>query len=55
LRGVICFFFAVIWGIPALFAGLFGSLPTFLGVGALAALMAWAGVRAFAKAREASG
>jgi hypothetical protein len=55
LRGLVCFFFAIMWGIPALLGGLFGSVPTFLGVGALAALMAWAGLRAFAKAREASG
>jgi hypothetical protein len=55
LRGLVCFFFAIMWGLPALVGGLFGSMTTFFGVGALAALMAWAGLRAFAKAREASG
>jgi len=55
-RGLFCFFFAIIWGFAALAGGLFaGSLPTFIGVGAMAALMAWGGRRAFAKARETSG
>jgi hypothetical protein len=55
-RGLLCFFFAIIWGLGALFGGLLGgSAPTFFGVGAMAAFMAWAGVRAFAKARAASG
>jgi hypothetical protein len=56
VRGVVCFSFAIIWGFAALAGGLFaGSLPTLIGVGAMAAVMAWAGKRAFAKAREASG
>jgi hypothetical protein len=55
VRGLFCFFFAIIWGFAALAGGLFaGSLPTFIGVGAMAALMAWGGRRAFAKARETS-
>ena len=50
--GVFCFFLAALWGFAALAGGLIGgSLPTFIGVGAMAALMAWAGRRAFAKAR----
>jgi hypothetical protein len=50
LRGLFCFFLAGLWGIAALFGGLLGgSLPTFIGVGAMAAGMAWAGRRAFAK------
>ena len=54
-RGLFCFFFAAIWGMAALFGGLLaGDLPTFIGVGAMAAFMAWAGRRAFAKAREVS-
>ena len=56
VRGLVCFFFAIIWGFAALAGGLFaGSLPTFIGVGAMAAFMVWVGRRSFAKAREASG
>lgn len=52
-RGLFCFLFAILWGFAALAGGLFaGSLPTLIGVGAMAAFMAWAGKRAFAKARE---
>jgi hypothetical protein len=44
---------AILWGWAALAGGLFaGSLPTLVGVGAMAAFMAWAGRRAFRKARE---
>jgi hypothetical protein len=52
---VFCFFLAGIWGFAALAAGLGGSLPTFIGVGAMAALMGWAGKRALATARAVSG
>ena len=53
LRGLFCYAFAILWGIAALFGGLLGgSLPTFFGVGAMAAFMAWAGRRAFARARD---
>jgi hypothetical protein len=56
VRGLVCFFFAILWGFAALAGGLFaGSLPTLIGAGAMAAFMVWAGRRAFAKAREASG
>jgi hypothetical protein len=52
LRGLICWGFALLWGFAALAGGLFaGSLPTLLGVGAMAAFMAWSGARMFAKAR----
>lgn len=50
-RAVICWAFALLWGFCALAAGLSGSLPTFVGVGAMAGLMAWSGKRLFAKAR----
>lgn len=51
-RGLFCWFLAILWGYAALAGGLLGgSLPTFVGVGAMAAFMAWAGRRAFAKAR----
>jgi hypothetical protein len=53
-RGLFCFFFALLWGFAALGGLLAGSIPTFIGVGAMAALMAWAGNRAFKKARAAS-
>ncbi|GEM_PF-4487849 len=52
IRGLICWAFALLWGFAALAGGLVaGSLPTLLGVGAMAALMAWSGTRMFAKAR----
>ena len=53
-RGLFCYFFALLWGFAALGGLLSGSIPTFIGVGAMAALMAWAGSRAFKKARAAS-
>ena len=53
-RGLFCFFFALLWGFAALGGLLAGSIPTFIGVGAMAALMAWAGRRAFRKARAPS-
>ena len=56
MRGLLCFFFAILWGFAALAGGLLaGNLPTLIGVGAMAAFMAWAGRRAFAKARATSG
>ena len=54
-RGLFCCFFAAIWGSAALLGGLFaGDMATFIFVGAMAAFMAWAGLRAFAKARAIS-
>jgi hypothetical protein len=50
-RGLFCYFFAAIWGFAAIASGLGGSLPSFIGIGAMAAFMVWAGNRAFAKAR----
>ena len=50
LRGVGCYFFAALWGFAAIASGLGGSLPSFIGIGAMAAFMVWAGNRAFAKA-----
>ena len=50
-RGLLCWAFAALWGFCALAAGVSGSLPTFVGVGAMAAFMAWSGQRLFAKAR----
>ena len=55
LRGLVCYFFAAIWGFAALMSGLGGSLPSLIGIGAMAAFMVWAGNRAFAKARATSG
>jgi energy-converting hydrogenase Eha subunit B len=49
--GLFCSFFALLWGFAALGGLLAGSVPTFIGVGAMAALMAWVGARAFKKAR----
>jgi hypothetical protein len=55
-RGLICYFFAGLWAFAAIVSGLAaGGLPMLIGIGAMAALMFWAGRRAFAKAREASG
>jgi hypothetical protein len=56
VRGLVCFFFAILWGFAGIAGGLAtGSLPSIIGVGAMAAFMFWAGRRAFAKARETSG
>ena len=55
LRGLVCYFFAAIWGFAALASGLAGSLPSLIGIGAMAAFMVWLGRRAFAKARATSG
>jgi lysylphosphatidylglycerol synthetase-like protein (DUF2156 family) len=55
-RGLACWFFAILWGctgIPDSLAT--GSLPSLIGVGAMAAFMFWAGRRAFAKARATPG
>ena len=55
VRGLVCFFFAAVWGFVAFASGLGGSLPSIIGIGAMAAFMVWAGRRAFAKARETTG
>ncbi|EIZ85448.1 hypothetical protein WYO_1814 [Methylobacterium sp. GXF4] len=52
MRGVLCWGVAPLWGFAALAGGLLaGSLPTLLGVGAMAAFMAWSCKWLFAKAR----
>ena len=55
VRGLFCYFFAILWGFAALASGLAGSLPSLIGVGAMAPFMVWGGRRAFAKARETAG
>ncbi|MFZ2136212.1 MAG: hypothetical protein WAV78_04635 [Xanthobacteraceae bacterium] len=56
VRGLLCYFFAIIWGFAGIASGLAtGSLPSIIGIGAMAAFMFWAGGRAFAKARATSG
>jgi hypothetical protein len=55
VRGLFCFLFAIIWGFAAIASRLDGSLPSLIGIGAMAAFMVWAGRRAFAKARATSG
>lgn len=53
IRALACWGLALLWGFAALAGGLLaGSVPTLLGVGAMAALMAWAGSKMFAKARR---
>lgn len=52
VRGLLCWAFAALWGFAALAGGLSGSLPTLIGVGAMAAFMAWSGARMFTKARR---
>ena len=53
--GLVCYFFAILWGFAGIAGGLAtGSLPTIIGIGAMAAVMFWAGRRAFAKARATS-
>ena len=55
LRGLLCYFFAILWGFAGIAGGLAtGSLPSIIGIGAMSAFMFWAGRRAFAKARETS-
>jgi hypothetical protein len=54
-RGLVCYFFAIIWGFAAIASGLGGSLPSLIGIGAMAAFMVWAGRRSFAKARATTG
>jgi hypothetical protein len=54
VRALGCYLFAAMWGFAAIASGLGGSLPSFIGIGAMAAFMVWAGNRAFAKARAAS-
>ena len=54
VRGLVCFFFAAVWGFVAFASGLSG-LPSIIGMGAMAALVFWLGCRSFAKARAASG
>jgi hypothetical protein len=56
VRGLACYFFAILWGVTGIGGGLAtGDLPMIIGVGAMVAFMLWAGRRAFAKARETSG
>ena len=51
-RGLSCYFFATIWGFAGIASGLAtGSLPSLIGICAMAAFMFWLGTRAFAKAR----
>ena len=50
-QGIGCYFFAALWGFAAIMSGLGGSLPSFIGIGAMAALLFWCGNRALAKAR----
>ena len=55
-RGLLCYFFAILWGFAGIAGGLAtGSLPSIIGIGAMSAFMFWAGRRAFAKARGTSG
>jgi len=54
VAGLICFFFAALWGFVAITGGLSMGLPSLIGIGAMAALAFWSGRRAFAKARETS-
>jgi hypothetical protein len=55
LRGLFCYFFAALWSFAAIASGLGGSLPSLIGIGAMAAFMFWLGSRSFAKARATSG
>ncbi len=51
--GLISFFFAALWGYAALASGVIGGdLPSFIGIGAMAAFAFWWGRRSFAKARR---
>ena len=52
VRGLICYFFAAVWGFVAITSSF--SLASLVGIGAMAAAIFWAGNRAFAKARLTS-
>jgi hypothetical protein len=52
-RGLVCYLFAAIYGFFAIGSSL--SLPSLIGIGAMAAFAFWVGNRAFAKALKASG
>jgi hypothetical protein len=51
VRGLVCYFFAAVWGFVAI--SLTG-LPSIIGMGAMSAFMFWLGTRCFAKARATS-
>jgi hypothetical protein len=56
VRGLACYFFAILWGFTGIGGGLAtGNLPMIIGVGAMVAFMLWMGRRSFAKARKPSG
>ena len=55
LLGLISYFFAALWAFAAIASGLGGSLPSLIGIGAMAAFAFWVGRRAFAKACATSG
>ena len=56
VAGVVCYFFAAIWGFAGIVGGIaMGSLPSIIGIGAMSALIFWAGRRSFAKARGVAG
>jgi hypothetical protein len=56
LLGLISYLFAALWGFAAIASGLsLGSLPSLIGIGAMAAFAFWIGCRSLAKARETSG
>jgi hypothetical protein len=50
-RGLVCYFFAAVWGYVAI--SLTG-LTSMIGMGAMSAVMFWLGTRCFAKARATS-
>jgi hypothetical protein len=52
VRGLVCYFFAAVWGFVAI--SLTG-LPSTIGMGAMAAFMFWLGTRSFVKARATAG
>jgi hypothetical protein len=54
-RGLLCYFFAIVWGFVAIISGFALSLPSLMGIGTMAAFAFWLGHRAFAKARGALG
>jgi hypothetical protein len=56
VRGLICYFFAILWGFTGIPGSLAtGSLPSLIGVGAMVAFTIWVGNRSFKKARAMSG
>ena len=39
VRGIVCYFFAALWGFVAIISGLAGGLPNLIGIGAMGRML----------------